>query len=143
MANNIESQEFTFFCAVIAEVVRRIADIAIFSKRIVNKYCGGSRRFVCGDDEYAQELSRITHPFFALTSCLFMGSTRSGSYCKRVKSPNIQAAPKEIRPKGSWLPRESYKLKEICPATRNQTRDHLISAPSCSQMLYHLSCRRC
>ena len=39
--------------------------------------------------------------FLVLRPCMFMGLTRSGSYFQAVKSPNTQATPQEVRPKGS------------------------------------------
>ena len=43
----------------------------------------------------------LVRPFYVPTSCLFMGSTRSGSDFEGVKSLNIQVPLLEIRPQGS------------------------------------------
>ena len=38
---------------------------------------------------------------------MFVGLTPSGYHVQGVKSPNLQAAPQEIRPEGPWLVRRA------------------------------------
>ena len=48
---------------------------------------------------------QVSRLFFVLRSCMFMGSTRSGSYFKGAKSPSIRTTRQETRPEGSWFVR--------------------------------------
>ena len=75
---------------------------------ILRKFENASSKGTCFQGyilAWANVPSHAAHPLFARRSCVFLGSTRSGSWSYGVKCLSMQATPREFRPEGSWFVR--------------------------------------